>query len=235
MKGQQKASPPVPWRFMAAEVFRGNSIGRALMHLNVKSDVILRGRVLDVGGGHRQTYLDYLSIADAEGFIVVDLQPAPAVKIVGSVTDIPIQSESFDTVLCFNLLEHVFDHRSALREMCRVMKPGAVLYGWVPFIIGVHGDPHDYFRYTGDALGILLKETGLTPVKMQNSGGVFLSAFDMLMPYIRFRLIGRILRVAGVTASLFATWLFSRIRMGGYRSLDPSSCPSGLWFIAQRD
>ena len=222
-------SSSTPWRFIVGEVYRGRSVGRALMHLNVKSDVKMRGRVLDVGGGHRQTYLDFVSVPEAKELIVVDIQRTNAVDVVGSVTNMPLKSASVDTVLCFNLLEHVFDHKAALREIYRVMKPGAVLYGWVPFMIGVHGDPHDHYRYTGMTLDILLSETGLTPVKVENSGGVFLSAFDMVRPYIRCWLIGGILRVAGVVVALLATWLVSRVGYGSHRSLDPSACPSGVW------
>ena len=227
-------SSSTPWRFIVGEVYRGRSVGRALMHLNVKSDVKMRGRVLDIGGGHRQTYLDFVSVAEAKELIVVDIQRTHAVDVVGSVTNMPLKSASVDTVLCFNLLEHVFDHQAALREIRRVMKPGAVLYGWVPFIIGVHGDPHDYFRYTGTALSILLSETGLTPINIENSGGVFLSAFDMLRPYIRSRFIGRYLRVMGVVLALIATWLFSRITYGSYKSLSLTDCPAGIWFVAER-
>ena len=137
-------------------------------------------------------------------------------------------------MLCFNLLEHVFDHRAALREIRRVMKPGAVLYGWVPFMIGVHGDPDDYYRYTGATVNMLLSESGLIPIKVENSGGVFLSAFDMLRPYIRCWLIGSMLRVLGVFVALCVTWLSSRLKFGVHSSPDPSACPSGIWFIARR-
>ena len=74
------------------------------MHLNVKSDVTMRGRVLDIGGGHRQTYLDFVPVPEAKEVIVVDIQRTHAVDVAGSVTNIPLRSESVDTVLCFNLL-----------------------------------------------------------------------------------------------------------------------------------
>ena len=227
-------SSSTPWRFIVGEVYRGRSVGRALMHLNVKSDVKMRGRVLDIGGGHRQTYLDFASVPEAKELIVVDIQRTHAVDVVGSVTNMPLNSASVDTVLCFNLLEHVFDHGAALSEIHRVMKPGGVLYGWVPFMIGVHGDPNDYYRYTGTTLSMLLSESGLTPVKVENSGGVFLSAFDMLRPYIRSRFIGSHLRVMGVVLALITTWLFSRIRYGSYKSLNLTDCPAGIWFVAER-
>ena len=167
----QPPEPPsnAPWRFIVGEVYRGRSVGRALMHLNVKSDVtmrgrvldMMRGRVLDIGGGHRQTYLNFASVAEAKELIVFDIQSTSAVDVVGSVTNMPLISASVDTVLCFKLLEHVFDHKTALREIHPAMKPRAVLYGWGPFMIGVHGDPHDHYRYTGMTLDILLSETVL--------------------------------------------------------------------------
>ena len=70
----------------------------------------------------------------------------------GSVTDMPIESNSIDTVLCFNLLEHVYDHQQAFNEIQRVMSSGAVLFGWVPFAFPVHGAPNDYWRYTDQSL-----------------------------------------------------------------------------------
>ncbi len=221
------------WRSILEEVYRGQSVGRSLMHLNIKSDVTIRGNVLDIGGGHRQTYLDLMRLSSAERFTVIDLQPSPRVDALGSVTCLPLKSGSIDTVLCFNLLEHIFNHKAAFHEISRVMKPGALLYGWVPFIIGVHGDPDDYYRYTPNALNALLSESGLTPVVTKSSGGVFLSTFDLLRPYIRGRFIGKIMRVAGAATALSATWLFNRLYRDASR-LNPASCPTGIWFIAKQ-
>ena len=202
------------------------------MHLNVKTDVELRGKVLDVGGGHRNTYIEYMDLSKANDFVVIDIQPTPIVKVVGSVTEMPIQSKSIDTVLCFNLLEHVFDYESALSEIHRVMKPGAILYGWVPFIIGVHGDPQDYWRYTPTALERLLRSAGLRPLKIEGCGDAFLSAFDLIRPFIRFWYIGRIVRTASAAAAMFTGWLLSKSKIGPLKSVEPETCPTGIWFVA---
>ena len=55
------------------------------------------------------------------------------------ITNLGLKSESFDCLLCMHVLEHVPDDRKALREMRRVLKPGA----WA--IIGV---PIDHTRET---------------------------------------------------------------------------------------
>lgn len=218
-----------------SEVYRGNSIGRALMHANLKG-VILRGTVLDVGGGARRDYLDYLDIAKADSILVVDIETTPSVDIAGSVVSIPLKSECIDTVLCFNLLEHVFDHQMALHELFRVLKPGAVLYGWVPFMIRVHGSPDDYWRYTPDSLRVLLSDAGFLTNTVTSNGGVFLAVADLLGGYLQFksrrllRIIGRVMRVGGAALALFATWLSFRIRKEGIGG----ESPLGIWFVAKR-
>ncbi|MGA3051511.1 MAG: class I SAM-dependent methyltransferase [Chitinispirillaceae bacterium] len=53
------------------------------------------------------------------------------------ITDLHLESESFDCLLCVHVLEHVSDDLQALREMRRILKPGA----WA--IIGV---PIDHSR-----------------------------------------------------------------------------------------
>ena len=227
--------PLANWRYILREVYKGTSVGRALMHIDIQADVSISGTVLDIGGGHRATYLDFIHLPAAERFIVIDIQLTPGVDVLGSVTNMPFRSESIDTILCFNLLEHVFEHEAALREMHRVMKPGAVIYGWVPFLIEVHGDPHDYFRYTDAALHRLLAKSGFESIDIRYSGGAFLSAFDLVRPYIRGYFVGRIVRTAGAALALSTTWLFDRIgSIGGYKYLDPADSPSGIWFIAKR-
>ena len=221
------------WRRITSEVRRGRSIGRALMHERIRADVSLRGIVLDAGGGHRQTYLEFLDLAAARRVVSIDIRPSPGLDVAGSVTSLPFRTGSVDTVLCFNLLEHVFDHEAALREMRRVMKPDGVLYGWTPFSIGVHGDPCDYWRYTADALKALLRQSGFEAIRVTSCGNVFLSAFDLLRPYIRVRLVGRLLRIAGVLLASLAGWSCGRLRRAGYRAPDPAACPSGVWFVAR--
>jgi SAM-dependent methyltransferase len=37
---------------------------------------------------------------------------------------VPFPAESFDLVICNHVLEHVCDDRAAMRELCRVLRPG---------------------------------------------------------------------------------------------------------------
>ena len=226
------------WRFVLSQVFRGHSAGRALMHLKVRREVEARGTVLDIGGGSRQTYLTFVDMSRARDFITIDIgfsrsSSVTHPRVRGSVTSLPLRSDSVDTILCFNLLEHVYDHRQALAEIRRVMSCDAVLYGWVPFILGIHGAPQDYWRDTDEALGRLLSDSGFTSSRVENTGTTFLSAYDLVRPYCRFWFIGRLLRVVLVSLALMTSWALSRIaKKTGLP--DPEGSPTGVWFMVKR-
>lgn len=66
----------------------------------------------------------------------LDLAPrADDVRYVCSVTDMtPVQSASYDTVLCSEVLEHVAYPVAAVNECARVLRPGRTLIATVPFL-----------------------------------------------------------------------------------------------------
>jgi ubiquinone/menaquinone biosynthesis C-methylase UbiE len=52
--------------------------------------------------------------------------------VLGDVEDMPFEDEHFAGVICTEVLEHVPDPHTALKEIWRVLKPGGVLIGTVP-------------------------------------------------------------------------------------------------------
>ena len=216
------------WREILEEVYRGRSLNRALLHHQVRTRVRLFGMVLDVGGGHRNTYVDHVDTVAVKSFVVIDVQSTPIVDVVGSVTSLPVCDDSFDAVLCFNLLEHVFDYETALSEMNRVMKPGAVLYGWVPFALGIHGDPHDYWRFTPDTLEALLCKAGFSRHEIVPCGDGFLAGFDLVRPGITIKFFGSTIRVAAASAALAASW--TARKLSRRVAANPEDTPLGIWF-----
>jgi SAM-dependent methyltransferase len=53
------------------------------------------------------------------------------------ITDIQFPDQSFDIIHCSHVLEHVSDDRKAMREICRVLKPGGWAILQVPFFAEV--------------------------------------------------------------------------------------------------
>lgn len=77
-----------------------------------------------------------LARMDNVDYLAIDLVRGPHVTDVGDLTDLRLQSESFDAVLCVHVLEHIVDDRAAIAEMWRVLKPGGWAVVSVPLDLG---------------------------------------------------------------------------------------------------
>jgi predicted SAM-dependent methyltransferase len=64
--------------------------------------------------------------------MTADLAPGAA-DLQIDITDIELDDESFDSILCSHVLEHVEDDRAAMRELHRVLRPG----GWALILVPV--------------------------------------------------------------------------------------------------
>ena len=53
-------------------------------------------------------------------------------RVVGSVLEIPFPDNTFDVVVCTEVIEHTPNPRQAVTELCRVLKPGGILILTVP-------------------------------------------------------------------------------------------------------
>jgi len=63
---------------------------------------------------------------------------------------IPVQSNTFDTLFCLHVLEHIRDDCAAIAELCRVLKPGGIAYIMAPFVPGIESS---YALDKPDAIG----------------------------------------------------------------------------------
>lgn len=132
------------------------------------------GLVLDAGAGRsgwKRTILD-----TAAGYESLDLAPRGTHRPdwIGDLTSMPqVPSHRFDAIVCHQVLEHVTDPLSALREMRRVLKPGGRALISVPHLSRRHELPHDYFRYTPEGMTFLLRKAGFAIGEVTPYGGMF--------------------------------------------------------------
>ena len=57
-------------------------------------------------------------------YISADLA-SPLAMVSMDITDIKFEDNQFDCVICYHVLEHVPDDLKAMREICRILRPGA--------------------------------------------------------------------------------------------------------------
>lgn len=83
---------------------------------------------------------------------------------------LPLRDASVDVVLMLDVLEHLRDPEAALREVARVMAPGARLVLQVPFLYPIHDAPADYSRWTVYGHRSLAGRAGLQVVEERSVG-----------------------------------------------------------------
>ncbi len=163
------------------ETLRKKSLGRISVNSSLKG-VAVSGRVLDVGApGRKPSYWRYLDAKGLKRRTSVDLMPANEPDIVADVcAGLPFADACFDAALCFNLLEHVAEPQKVVDEIHRLVADHGVLIGSVPFMVGVHGDPGDYRRFTAQALKEMFATAGFRDIKVTAVGGPFASAYEQV-------------------------------------------------------
>ena len=61
---------------------------------------------------------------------------------------LPFLDESFDVVVCTEVLEHVEELNITIQELRRVLKKGGLMFITMPFIWAEHEKPYDFRRFT---------------------------------------------------------------------------------------
>ncbi len=146
--------------------------GRTLIHsLEPLIQKGIGGRVLDAGAG-RLTYAPRLRQVAREVISLDRYRIKDGLNILSDLVELPLADNSFDSVFCSQVLEHVPDPHSVLGEFARILRPGGTLLLSVPHLAYLHNEPHDYYRYTEFGLKHLLGESGFEIQEIRWSGGV---------------------------------------------------------------
>src|SRR3990172_12602286 len=101
------------WQFMKW-IWRGKSARRAFLNIEVSNRVALQGLVLDIGAKGQPSYREVLQDSDKATWVVIDISPSKEVSVLGDLTSMPLKEDTFNAVICFNVLEHVYYYHSAL-------------------------------------------------------------------------------------------------------------------------
>jgi SAM-dependent methyltransferase len=146
---------------------------RRELYLNIKNTApALTGKLLDFGCG-RKPYENLFSVSK---YIGIDMESTghehslSKIDVYYDGKTIPFEDESFDSVFCSEVFEHIFNLEEVIPEIKRVMKKEGLILLTVPFCWNEHEVPYDFGRYTSFGIKHLLEKHGFTVTSLHKSG-----------------------------------------------------------------
>lgn len=120
--------------------------------------------VFDLGGGGPSEFRDLTARFHT---VTVDFYPYAGVSVICDLNrGLPFKEGVADVVVLANVLEHIAEPNTLLAECERVLAPGGLLLGTVPYLINIHQRPYDYYRYTDINVAYLLTKHRLAEVRV---------------------------------------------------------------------
>ncbi len=167
----------------------------------------LKGTVLDVGAGSFKRYAPYLNV---DKYITLDNDVGSKADIIASAENIPLESESVDSIICTQVLGDIKNPGKALKEFYRVLRPGGTVLLTESLMNQVHDEPNDFWRFTNFTLKYLLEGAGFKIIIIEQRGGFFSSIAQLKIRYLidRFNLYGH-------WWGRLVNWLIKLIRLIG--------------------
>ncbi|MCA9174865.1 MAG: class I SAM-dependent methyltransferase [Planctomycetales bacterium] len=154
----------------------------------------------------------------------LDVGRGPKTDIVNWGDELPFRTRSLDLVLSQEVLEHVDNPFHWVREIGRVLKPGGRFYCQMPFVIGYHPGPTDFWRFSREAYAQLLPAPDWEIEQLELALGHGSGLYRILVEF------------CAVTASVVHSKLYMPVKGAAAIGLSPLQCFDALTrFSAQRD
>ncbi|HKV52111.1 MAG TPA: class I SAM-dependent methyltransferase [Gemmatimonadaceae bacterium] len=153
-----------------------------------------RGDLLDLGCGEAPLYGVYRALVRT--ITCVDwagsLHAISHADLLADLNEMcPLPDETFDTILCTDVIEHLKHPGGLFMDASRMLKSGGHLIVGTPYLYPLHELPHDYFRCSASALEMMAGEARLEVVELRPYGsyrevlGVLLAKKLQHVPVVR--------------------------------------------------
>jgi len=214
---------------LKVSIFHRNWLGRNELARAIgrAARLYASGDLLDIGCGTKP----YQELFEVDSYIGVDLPlshdisrqdkkviaRSRAIDVHGSALALPFSDSAFQTVVSFQVLEHVPEPQQMLSEIARVLKEGGTLILSTPQMWHLHEAPHDYYRYTKYGLIYLFRQSRLKLVEITPIAG-FWARVGLKLNYKLEPLINRLERLSPLLGCPFR--LFVALDNLAFKALD---------------
>ncbi|OHA30084.1 MAG: hypothetical protein A3G52_02290 [Candidatus Taylorbacteria bacterium RIFCSPLOWO2_12_FULL_43_20] len=150
----------VPYIFQTAREELYRQISRHANHII--------GRVLDVGAGSVERYKHLFKHTD---YIKFDKVSHSNDYVKGSADSLPFADDSFDSIVCTQVLGDIYDVQKVFKEFYRVLRRGGTALITEALHDPLHDEPYDYWRFTAHAFRHLAESSGFKIEVLESRGG----------------------------------------------------------------
>jgi SAM-dependent methyltransferase len=128
------------------------------------------GKLLEIGPQDKLGARHFFKGCTIDTFDIVDTYKP---TIVGDITttNVSIRDDTYDCVVCMDVLEHCLEPFAAVREIRRILKHGGYLLVSAPLNFRIHGPIPDCWRFTEHGFRILLKDFGIVELDICETPG----------------------------------------------------------------
>jgi SAM-dependent methyltransferase len=139
-----------------------------------------KGKLLDIGCGNKpyKTWTE----GKITSYIGCDIVQSSAnkVDVLCQANNIPLENESFETVLSTQTIEHLEDYQGMVNEAFRLLKKDGNFILSGPFYWHLHEEPYDFYRFTKHGFKYILEKAGFEILQIKENGGAWATLGLML-------------------------------------------------------
>lgn len=163
--------------------FRNKSLNRILQELYI-SKKECEGIVVEFGAkkNSKKNFTNFIQIKNKKNIIFADKANNNNDSLFQDLEKkLSFENGSVDSILVFNVLEHVYDVNNSFKEIKRCLKSNGKIIGSTPFIHRIHNAPGDYNRYTSQFIEKILNTNDFKNIHVEELGfGPFTAAYSVI-------------------------------------------------------
>ena len=175
--------------YIMKHTFLKTSLNRIFQQIYSQT-ITIEGKTVEFGTyeGSSKNFTNFMNIIRKENIVYADKIIKDNVNVISEDLEqrLSFSDESFNNIIVFNVLEHVYDINNALTEIHRCLKKRGLLIGSTPFLHRIHYAPSDYNRYSEQFLNIILQKKKFKDISVEVYGyGPFTASYAMIFDYTK--------------------------------------------------